>query len=98
MSGAPRPEETLRLTLPAGPSREVAKGTTGADVAASMGPRLAKDALAVKLNGKVLDLARPLAESGAFEVVTPRHPDALEVSRHSTAHLTANAVKRLFPE
>ena len=95
MSAAP--EETVRLTLPDGSVREVRKGTTGAEVAASIGARLAKDALAVKLSGKVLDLARPLVESGPFEVITPRHPDALDVYRHSTAHLTANAVKRLFP-
>jgi threonyl-tRNA synthetase len=98
MSAAPRPEETVRLTLPDGSVREVPKGTTGAEVAASIGARLAKDALAVMLDGKVLDLARPLTESGAFEVVTPKHPVALEVYRHSTAHLTANAVKRLFPD
>jgi threonyl-tRNA synthetase len=85
------------LTLPDGSTREVLAGTTGLAVAASIGSRLAKDALAVKLNGKVLDLSRGLSESGPFEVVTPSHPDALEVYRHSTAHLTAHAVKRLFP-
>jgi threonyl-tRNA synthetase len=89
--------DVIRLTLPDGSVREVPKGTTGRTVAESIGARLAKDALAVKLNGRVLDLSRPLAESGPFEVVTPRHPDALELYRHSTAHLTANAVKRLFP-
>ena len=52
----------------------------------------------MKLNGALLDLSRPLTASGPFEVVTPKHPDALELYRHSTAHLTANAVKRLFPE
>ena len=89
--------DIVRLTLPDGSVREVPAGTTGATVAASIGARLAKDALAVKLDGAVLDLARPLTRSGAFEVVTSRHPDALELYRHSTAHLTANAVKRLFP-
>jgi threonyl-tRNA synthetase len=87
----------IRLTLPDGSVREVPAGTTGRAVAESIGPRLAKDALGVKLSGKVLDLSRPLSESGTFEVVTPRHPDALELYRHSTAHLCANAVKRLFP-
>lgn len=89
--------DNVRLTLPDGSVREVPTGTTGATVAASIGARLAKDALAVKLDGVVLDLSRPLTKSGSFEVVTPKHPDALEVYRHSTAHLTANAVKRLFP-
>ena len=87
----------IRLTLPDGSVREVPSGTTGRAVAESIGPRLAKDALGVKLSGKVLDLSRPLAESGPFEVVTSKHPDALELYRHSTAHLCANAVKRLFP-
>ena len=90
-------ENVVRLTLPDGSVREVATGTTGEAVAASIGARLAKDALAVKVAGKVLDLRRPITESGPFEVITPKHPDALEVYRHSTAHLTAHAVKRLFP-
>jgi threonyl-tRNA synthetase len=90
-------DNVVRLTLPDGSVREVATGTTGEAVAASIGARLAKDALAVKVGGKVLDLKRPITESGAFEVITPKHPDALEVYRHSTAHLTAHAVKRLFP-
>lgn len=90
-------ENVVRLTLPDGSVREVATGTTGEAVAASIGARLAKDALAVKVAGKVLDLKRPITESGPFEVITPKHPDALEVYRHSTAHLTAHAVKRLFP-
>jgi threonyl-tRNA synthetase len=87
----------IRLTLPDGTVKEVPFGITGRAVAASIGPRLAKDALGVKLNGNVLDLSRPLTESGKFEVVTPKHADALELYRHSTAHLCANAVKRLFP-
>jgi len=90
-------ENVVRLTLPDGSVREVATGTTGEAVAASIGARLAKDALAVKVDGEVLDLRRPITKSGAFEVITPRHPDAVEVYRHSTAHLTAHAVKRLFP-
>ena len=90
-------ENVVRLTLPDGSVREVATGTTGEAVAASIGARLAKDALAVKVDGEILDLRRPIVKSGAFEVITPRHPDAVEVYRHSTAHLTAHAVKRLFP-
>lgn len=90
-------ENVVRLTLPDGSVREVTTGTTGEAVAASIGARLAKDALAVKVAGKILDLKRPITESGPFEVITPKHPDALEVYRHSTAHLTAHAVKRLFP-
>jgi threonyl-tRNA synthetase len=87
----------IRLTLPDGSVREVPSGTTGRAVAESIGPRLAQAALGVTLDGKVLDLSRPLVSSGKFEVVTVKHPDALELYRHSTAHLCANAVKRLFP-
>jgi threonyl-tRNA synthetase len=97
MSATAAPADVIRLTLPDGSVREVAKGTPGRAVAESIGARLAKDALAVTLDGRVLDLSRPLTESGAFAVVTPKHPDALELYRHSTAHLCANAVKRLFP-
>jgi len=97
MSATIAPVDAIRLTLPDGSVREVPHGTTGRAVAESIGPRLAKDALGVKLSGHVFDLSRPLTESGAFEVVTPKHPDALELYRHSTAHLCANAVKRLFP-
>jgi threonyl-tRNA synthetase len=96
-SGSAAGDGVIRLTLPDGKVKEVPRGTTGLAVAESIGPRLAKDALGVKLSGKVLDLSRPLMESGAFEVVTPKHADALELYRHSTAHLCANAVKRLFP-
>jgi threonyl-tRNA synthetase len=96
-SGSAAGDGVIRLTLPDGSVREVPSGTTGRAVAESIGPRLAKDALGVKLSGNVLDLSRPLTESGKFEVVTPKHPDALELYRHSTAHLCANAVKRLFP-
>jgi threonyl-tRNA synthetase len=90
-------EGVIRLTLPDGTVKEVPSGTTGRAVAESIGPRLAQAALGVKLDGKVLDLSRPLVSSGTFEVVTSKHPDALELYRHSTAHLCANAVKRLFP-
>jgi hypothetical protein len=96
-SGSAPGDGIIRLTLPDGSVREVPSGTTGRAVAESIGPRLAKDALGVKLSGKVIDLSRPLTESGAFEVVTPKHADALELYRHSTAHLCANAVKRLYP-
>ncbi len=88
---------TIRLTLPDGAVKEVPQGTTGRDVAASIGARLAQAALAVKVDGQVVDLVRPILASGSFEVVTVKHADALELYRHSTAHLCANAVTRLFP-
>ena len=85
------------LTLPDGSTREVAVGTTGLEVARSIGERLAKKALAVKLDGQVLDLSRPLTQSGAFAVITEGTPDGLEVQRHSTAHIMASVVQKLFP-
>jgi len=91
--GLPSPG-TINLALPDGSIWTVQEGTTGADVAASAN---VLNAIAAKLDGNLLDLAQPLSRSGAFEVVTPKHPDAVAVYRHSTAHLTANAVKRLFP-
>jgi threonyl-tRNA synthetase len=89
--------QPVTLTLPDGSTRTVASGTTLAEVAAAIGPRLAKDALAGKLDGKLVDLATPVRADARIEIVTAKSPEALDLYRHSTAHLTANAVKRLFP-
>ena len=89
--------QTVRITLPDGSTKTVPAGTTLRDIAAGIGPRLAKDALAGKLDGKLVDLATPLKSDAKVEIVTPKSPEALDLYRHSTAHLTANAVKRLFP-
>jgi threonyl-tRNA synthetase len=86
--------QTVTLTLPDGSRKTVPSGTTLADVAAGIGPRLAKDALAGKLDGKLVDLATPVRADAKVEIVTARSPEALALCRHSTAHLTANAVKR----
>jgi threonyl-tRNA synthetase len=87
----------IRVTLPDGTVKSVPRGTTSADIARSIGPGLAKAALAAKVNGVIVDLSRPILEDATLEIVTPKSPEALDVYRHSTAHLTANAVKRLFP-
>jgi threonyl-tRNA synthetase len=87
----------VSVTLPDGSVRPVPAGTTLLELARSIGPRLAQAALAGKIDGKVVDLSRPIDHDAAVEIVTPKSPDALDVYRHSTAHLTANAVKRLFP-
>ncbi len=89
--------ETVTITLPDGSTRTVPAGTSLRAIAEGIGPRLAKDALAGKIDGKVVDLAAPVLRDAKVEIVTPKSPDALELYRHSTAHLTANAVKRLFP-
>ncbi len=87
----------VTVTLPDGSARKVAAGTTLREIAQGIGPRLAKDALAAKLDGRLVDLAARVTRDAAVEIVTPRSPEAVDLYRHSTAHLTANAVKRLFP-
>jgi threonyl-tRNA synthetase len=89
----------LTLKLPDGSSRQVPAGTRPREVAEAIGKRLAKDAIAAKLDGRVVDLDRELPGEGevSFQVLTPKDPEALEVMRHSTAHVMARAVMRLFP-
>ena len=88
----------ITITLPDGAKREYAANTTIGEVAASIGAGLAKAALAGKVDGKLVDLSYPIAADAALEIVTEKHPDALEVLRHSTAHLLAQATQRLFPD
>jgi threonyl-tRNA synthetase len=86
------------LKLPDGSRREVAVGARSRDVAESIGKRLAKDAVAAKVDGTVVDLDRELPDGEvSFAVLTPKDPEALEVLRHSCAHIMARAVMRLFP-
>ncbi|HBI43519.1 MAG TPA: threonine--tRNA ligase, partial [Planctomycetales bacterium] len=86
------------LKLPDGSRREVAVGARSRDVAESIGKRLAKDAVAAKVDGAVVDLDRELPDGEvSFAVLTPKDPEALEVLRHSCAHIMARAVMRLFP-
>jgi threonyl-tRNA synthetase len=88
----------ITVTLPDGSSLELDEGATGADAAASIGPGLAKAALAVKRNGAApQDLALPLADGDEIEIVTDRSPEALELLRHDTAHVLATAVVELWP-
>jgi len=87
----------VRLTLPDGSTREVPAGTTGAEVARMIGPGLAKAALAARVDGAIWDLSRPIEQDASFAILTDRDPDALEVLRHSTAHIMATAVRELFP-
>src|SRR5437899_6368990 len=89
---------TLKITLPDGSSRELPRGTTAYDVAKSISPRLADAALAAKVNGKVVDLNRPIEENAEVRVLTEKDPESLEVFRHSSAHVLATAVTELFPE
>jgi threonyl-tRNA synthetase len=90
----------LILQLPDGSTKEVPEGTRGRDVAAGIGKRLAEAAVAVKVNGTIVDLDRELTDGNGrieFQVLTAKDPEALEVLRHSCAHIMARAVMRLFP-
>jgi threonyl-tRNA synthetase len=87
----------ITLTLPDGATREVPAGTTALDVARSISERLAKKALAAKVDGRVIDLSRPLVADAKLEIILEGTPDGLEVQRHSTAHIMASVVQKLFP-
>ena len=87
----------VRLTLPDGSVREVPSGTTGRELAESIGPGLAKAALAIRVDGQIRDLSRPIEADAKVAILTEKDPDALEVLRHSSAHILATAVRELFP-
>ncbi len=87
----------LTLRLPDGSTREVPAGTTPGEVAAAIGAGLARAAVAAVVDGEVVELSRPLRQGGPFRLLTPKDPEALEVLRHSAAHLLAMAVTELFP-
>jgi threonyl-tRNA synthetase len=90
--------DSIHLKLPDGSTKEVPKGTTALDVAKSISPRLADAALAAKTNGDLIDLTRPLDHDTDIRIITEKDPEALDVYRHSSAHLLAAAVLELFPE
>src|SRR5271166_3504930 len=90
--------ESLTITLPDGSEKQLPSGSRPLDVAQSIGQRLADDAVVARVNGQLYDLTRPLEGDAKLEILTSRNPEALEVYRHSTAHLLAAAVLELFPE
>src|SRR5213076_477598 len=83
----------IRVTLPDGSEKRLPAGSSGADLAQAIGPGLAKAALAVRLNGDIRDLARPLPDDVKVTILTDKDPQALEVLRHSSAHVLATAVR-----
>ena len=87
----------LQVTLPDGSRREVAAGTTPRQIAESIGTGLARAAVAARVNGEIRDLDRPLERDTSLAILTDRDPEALEVLRHSSAHILATAVRELFP-
>jgi threonyl-tRNA synthetase len=87
----------IRVTLPDGSQRALPPGSTAADLARAIGPGLARAALAARVNGEVRDLGRPLPDGASVAILTEKDPAALDVLRHSSAHLLATAVRQLFP-
>src|SRR5688572_11804308 len=87
----------MNVQLPDGSIKEVQDNATVADVAAAIGRRLAKDALAGKIDGKVVDVYAPVPDGAKVEIITPKSEEGIDTIRHSTAHLMAMAVQELFP-
>lgn len=88
--------EQINIQFPDGNKKAFDKGITTKDIAQSISPGLRKKAVAGKFNGQLVDLTKPLETDGSIEIVTPGSEEALEVLRHSTAHLMAHAIKRLY--
>ncbi len=86
----------LEIIFPDGNKKEFPQGTTGEDIAASISPGLKKQALAVKVAGNLYDLRRELPEGGEIEIITNKNDEGIEIMRHSTAHLMAQAIKRIY--
>src|SRR5271154_7466056 len=90
--------ETIQITLPDGAVREVPRGTTAAQIAHQISPRLAKEALVARADDQLVDLSRPLEQDTKVAILTPKDADAVQVFRHSASHLLAAAVLELYPE
>jgi threonyl-tRNA synthetase len=88
---------SIRLTLPDGSVREMTRGTTGADLAAAIGPGLAKAALVIEVDGQQRDLSYTFEGDARVRIITRKDPEALDLIRHDTAHILAMAVQALFP-
>ena len=89
---------SIEVRLPDDSLRQLAEGATGADLAGGIGARLLDAALAIRVDGHLVDLNTPLVNGTKVEIVTSKAPESLELIRHSTAHLLAHAVKRLYPK
>ena len=87
----------IQVVLPDGSAKALSEGSSVADLAASIGPGLAKAAVVGKVDGRIVDLSAPLVDGASVSLLTKKDPEALEVLRHSAAHLMADAILRLFP-
>ncbi len=92
------PASEIQVVLPDGSKKALPVGATGADLAKAIGPGLAKAALAIRVNGEIRDLQRPLTDGATVSILTNKDPQALDVLRHSSAHALATAVRQLFPQ
>src|SRR5881396_690053 len=92
------PPSEIQVVLPDGSKKTLPAGATGADLARAVGPGLAKAALAIRVNGEVRDLQRPLLDGVQVSILTDKDPQALDVLRHSSAHVLATAVRQIFPK
>ncbi|HEY9682799.1 MAG TPA: threonine--tRNA ligase [Oculatellaceae cyanobacterium] len=90
--------ELITVKLPDGSTRQVTKGATGADLAKSIAQGLYRKAVGINLNGELRDLFTPLAEGDAVRILTPQDEESIELLRHSTAHVMAQAVQNIFPQ
>jgi threonyl-tRNA synthetase len=88
----------ISISLPDGSRKELAEGATAGDLAAQIGPGLAKSAVAAKINGSICDLSTKLADGATVAILTKKDQDALDVLRHSAAHLMADALLRVYPK
>ncbi len=94
---APASSANVTITLPDGKAMTFMRGVTGAEIAAAIGPGLAKAALILEVDGKQWDLFRPIEHDAKIRVITKKDPEALELIRHDMAHVLAMAVQELFP-
>ncbi|MED4860670.1 threonine--tRNA ligase [Bacillus atrophaeus] len=90
--------DMVKITFPDGAVKEFSKGTTTEDIAASISPGLKKKSLAGKLNGQEIDLRTPINEDGTVDIITEGSEEGLQIMRHSTAHLLAQAIKRIYKD
>jgi len=90
--------DSIQITLPDGNHLDLPRGTTPREVAEQIGPGLARAALAAKVDGKIVDLSHPIEHDTRIEIITDRSPEALELLRHSAAHIMATAVRNIRPE
>jgi threonyl-tRNA synthetase len=94
----PHPARPVAVTLPDGSRRDFPGPVTGAEIAAAIGPGLAKAAIAVKIDGRPRDLATVIDRDAGIAIITPSMPEGIEILRHDAAHVMAEAVKELYPE